>query len=332
VDRHTVARGDALLTPHAWLATSTVDVTADAELPTRLVVHVGAAAIAAHVRPLGTTAARLSLARPLPLRVGDRLLLRDPGRHQVVGGATVLDVRPPALSRRGAARSRAAELETGPARPRGFVRGADLRAMGLGVTGEPLAEDWYADDRTLGDLVTRLRTEFDAWKGPLEAGVPTEAVRQHLGLPDPVLVAPLARAAGLRTAGGRVQRPGSDALPAALDAALHEIESDLRDAPFAAPDANRLDQLGLGARQLAAAVRAGRLVKVADGIVLLPGALEQAAARLVCLPQPFTLSQARQELGTSRRVAVPLLELLDREGLTRRLPDSTRVAVVDHTA
>jgi selenocysteine-specific elongation factor len=332
VDRHTVARGDALLTPHAWLVTSTVDVTAGAELPTRLVVHVGAAAIAAHVRPLGTTAARLSLAQPLPLRVGDRLLLRDPGRHQVVGGATVLDVRPPALSRRGAARSRGAELETGPARPRGFVRGADLRAMGLGVTGEPLAEDWYADDRTLGDLITRLRTEFDAWKGPLESGVPTEAVRQHLGLPDPVLVAPLARAAGLRTAGGRVQRPGSDALPPALDAALHEIEADLRDAPFAAPDANRLAQLGLGARQLAAAVRAGRLVKVADGIVLLPGALEQAAARLVRLPQPFTLSQARQELGTSRRVAVPLLELLDREGLTRRLPDSTRVAVVDHTA
>jgi selenocysteine-specific elongation factor len=204
--------------------------------------------------------------------------------------------------------------------------------MGLGVTGEPVTEDWYADDRTLGDLITRLRTEFDTWKGPLESGVPTEAVRQHLGLPDPVLVAPLARAAGLRTAGGRVQRPGSDALPPALDAALHEIEADLRDAPFAAPDANRLAQLGLGARQLAAAVRAGRLVKVADGIVLLPGALEQAAARLVRLPQPFTLSQARQELGTSRRVAVPLLELLDREGLTRRLPDSTRVAVVDHTA
>jgi selenocysteine-specific elongation factor len=42
------------------------------------------------------------------------------------------------------------------------------------------------------------------------------------------------------------------------------------------------------------------------------------------LPQPFTLSEARQALGTTRRVAVPLLEFLDRRGLTRRLPDDRR--------
>ncbi|MGH3660039.1 MAG: SelB C-terminal domain-containing protein, partial [Micromonosporaceae bacterium] len=34
-------------------------------------------------------------------------------------------------------------------------------------------------------------------------------------------------------------------------------------------------------------------------------------------------------LGTTRRVAVPLLELLDRQGLTRRLPDDRRVVVSD---
>jgi selenocysteine-specific elongation factor len=45
---------------------------------------------------------------------------------------------------------------------------------------------------------------------------------------------------------------------------------------------------------------------------------------LAGLPQPFTLSQARQALGTTRRVAVPLLELLDARGLTRRRPDATR--------
>jgi selenocysteine-specific elongation factor len=39
------------------------------------------------------------------------------------------------------------------------------------------------------------------------------------------------------------------------------------------------------------------------------------------------LSTARQALDTSRRVAVPLLELLDQKGVTRRLPDDTRVVV-----
>ena len=45
---------------------------------------------------------------------------------------------------------------------------------------------------------------------------------------------------------------------------------------------------------------------------------------LAGLPQPFTLSEARRALGTTRRVAVPLLELLDRRGLTERLPDDRR--------
>ena len=46
--------------------------------------------------------------------------------------------------------------------------------------------------------------------------------------------------------------------------------------------------------------------------------------RLAELAQPFTLSQARQAWGTSRRVAVPLAEWLDARGITVRLPDNTR--------
>ena len=42
------------------------------------------------------------------------------------------------------------------------------------------------------------------------------------------------------------------------------------------------------------------------------------------LEQPFTLSAARQALGTTRRVAVPLLEHLDSRGWTRRVDGSLR--------
>jgi selenocysteine-specific elongation factor len=42
------------------------------------------------------------------------------------------------------------------------------------------------------------------------------------------------------------------------------------------------------------------------------------------LPQPFTTSQARQALATSRRVAIPLLEYLDRARVTERLPGDLR--------
>ena len=113
-------------------------------------------------------------------------------------------------------------------------------------------------------------------------------------------------------------------LPAELAEAVAAVRVDLAAAPFAAPDADRLGELGLGRAELAAATRVGALLKVADGVYLLPGADRAAAAVLAALPQPFTLSKARQALGTSRRVAVPLLGLLDRGGLTERLPDDRR--------
>jgi len=55
--------------------------------------------------------------------------------------------------------------------------------------------------------------------------------------------------------------------------------------------------------------------------VLAPGAQVQATQILAGLPQPFTTAEARQALGTTRRVAIPLLEYLDRSGITQRLPD-----------
>jgi selenocysteine-specific elongation factor len=69
------------------------------------------------------------------------------------------------------------------------------------------------------------------------------------------------------------------------------------------------------------AVAAGRLVRIGPDVVLLPTAPALARRILSALPQPFTTSEARQALGTTRRIAVPLLEHLDALGWTRRLAD-----------
>ncbi|MFJ6956411.1 selenocysteine-specific translation elongation factor, partial [Micromonospora aurantiaca (nom. illeg.)] len=112
--RDRVGRGDALLTPGRFGRTDLLDVRLSgdpaADLPATLTLHVGSAAVPARVRPLGPDTVRLRLARPLPLLIGDRALLRDPGRHHVAGGVTVLDVDPPPLRRRGAAAARTAVL------------------------------------------------------------------------------------------------------------------------------------------------------------------------------------------------------------------------------
>jgi selenocysteine-specific elongation factor len=326
-----VGRGDALLTPGAYGSAALVDLRVHGDpvrdLPAALTLHIGSAAVAAAVRPLGADTARVRLARPLPLRIGDRGLLRDPGRRHVAGGVTVLDVRPPALRRRGAAAARGAELSTMDGRPdlggelrrRRVVHADELRRMGVLVAGP----GWLVDDGHRAELRTRLGAETDrhAREHPLEPGAPVEALRRRLDLPDRALVDELAAEAGLTVHNGRISR-GAVGLPAPVSAALVTLAAEL--GPFQAPETHRLRALGLGPRELAAAVRAGVLETVADGVFLLPGAVERAAAALAAVPQPFTLSEARRALDTSRRVAVPLLELLDRRGVTRRRPDDRR--------
>ncbi|WP_086824842.1 selenocysteine-specific translation elongation factor [Allokutzneria sp. NRRL B-24872] len=314
VDRDAVRRGDALLTPNRWLLSSTVDVLAR-DLPTQVMLHIGSAAVPARVRPLGTDAARLTLSRALPLRIGDRVLLRG----STIVGASVADLDPPALTRRGAARARAAELASPldlQMRQRKFVHRDRLRAMGLPHDGP----EWRADPEHWARLVERLRSEVDGWP-PLDPGMPVAVALQRLNMPA-ALVGDLATEAGLFVVGGRIQRSRAVSLPARVEAALEVLARELRAEPFSAPDAHRLAELKLGQKELAAAVRAGRLIKIAEGVVLLPDALGLARRALARLEQPFTASQARQALGSTRRVVVPLLEALNRAGVTERLDGS----------
>ncbi|MGY3518986.1 selenocysteine-specific translation elongation factor [Micromonospora sp. PTRAS2] len=340
VSRDRLGRGEALLTPGRFGRTDLLDVRVTgepaADLPATLTLHVGSAAVPARVRPLGIDTVRLRLARPLPLLVGDRALLRDPGRHLIAGGVTVLDVAPPPLTRRGAAAARGrvlADLDgrpdlAGELRRRALARVGELTRMGVPVTAAPVAGDWLADPEHWRSLAARLTAETTRYAAahPLEAGVPVDVLRHRLGLPDRALVEALVRPP-LRVAGGRVTASAGDALPEPVARAVARVRAEYADRPFQAPEAHRLAEWGLGPRELGAAVRAGALLRLADTVVLLPGAVDAAARVLAGLPQPFTLSAARQALDTTRRVAVPLLELLDRRGVTRRLPDDARSVV-----
>jgi selenocysteine-specific elongation factor len=113
-------------------------------------------------------------------------------------------------------------------------------------------------------------------------------------------------------------------LPPTIARAVQAVLDDLAGDPFAAPDSERLRALGLDAKALATAARVGLVLRVAEMVVLAPDAAREAAQRLTELDQPFTTSQARQALGTSRRVAIPLLEYLDRARVTERLPGDLR--------
>ncbi|MDN5685823.1 MAG: selenocysteine-specific translation elongation factor [Brachybacterium sp.] len=335
-----IGRGDALLTPGTWTRTGVLDVrrmSGDGfeSAPAQLMVHLGTATVAARVRPLGADHARFTLDRPLPLTVGDRLVLRATSSRAVRGGALVLDLDPPRLDRRGDGRRRALTLTAMSARGdaaaevarRGAMREDTLVRAGIVVPAqlpETLARhgSWLVDAPALQSWSARLRelVAADRDADALSPGLPRKAAADALELPHPDLLAPVLEAAGLHQVTGRIRETADADSLGPAEPAVRRLEQRLGAHPFVAPEADELVVLGLGPRELAAAARQRRLLRLPGEVILLPTAPALAMRELAALPQPFTTSQARQALGTTRRIAIPLLEHLDARGWTRR-PD-----------
>ena len=322
-----------LVTPDAYESAAVVDVRllGEGRVPERPVLHVGATSLGVRARPLGDDLVRLTLPHALPLRIGDRALLRDPGSRQLWGVRVLDPVAPLLPRRRGAAAGRAKDLAAvdgsvaAEVERRGVVRASVLRrlgARGLPQSGGLVSGDWLvsaAQVRTWRSSVADRLAELSTGSRP---SVPVAQVSRSVGLPDEALLAALLPS-GWRLDGGSVS-PLSASLPARLAAALDSVVARLRAAPFDAPSVDDLRALGLSSPDLALLARGGYLLRVADNIVLLPGADNAAVELLASLPQPFTTSEARTALGTSRRVVLPLLAYLDKTARTVRLPDDRR--------
>ncbi|MFC7640353.1 SelB C-terminal domain-containing protein [Streptosporangium lutulentum] len=346
-------RGQALVTPGAWTDTALIDVRISPagatgpggrggddrppltahDLPRRLTAHIGSAAVVCEVRPLGGEIVRLRLATPLPLHVGDVLLLRDPGRERgevrVLAGASVLDVRPPALRRRGAARNA----------PPGWRRPGRTRPSCWARTGccvRVICWRWGAPPGKTGvrRLARRPGVLVGAGGAARRGGATSRrgasAGAWNAGRGGPPRAGPARSAAGRGAREGtagrgrradrvralRAARAGGPGRRAARRGAVR--------ASLPGPGGRTAGRAGTGSAGAGGGRTGGGLLRVAEGIVLLPGADVRAAEVLARLPQPFTVSQARQALDTSRRVAVPLLEHLDRRGITERVDEIHR--------
>ncbi|UNK47558.1 selenocysteine-specific translation elongation factor [Arthrobacter sulfonylureivorans] len=342
-----VHRGDVLLSEDSWPVVDTIDVrrtmgTPFGDVPRELIAHIGTAAAPCRLRSFDGDHARLAFDRQLPLELGDRLVLRTTDSRTVLAGVQILDVDPPALKRRGDSAKRAQSLAVMPpdgdalieVARRGAVRVSQLRRMGVSSLGKVPDQvqafgHWWVHQPVFEAWQRRLRLSVEelAQKDPLSAGLSRGAARELLGPEGEALLDAVVREAGLEHDGGFIRLPGTRSDLGPAEAAVRAVESGLSTQPFAAPEAHDLKDLGLGERELAAAQRSGRLLRLAGGVVLLPQAPAMAMRELARLPQPFTTSEARQSLGTTRRVAVPLLEHLDALGWTRRLDSGRRTLV-----
>jgi selenocysteine-specific elongation factor len=113
-------------------------------------------------------------------------------------------------------------------------------------------------------------------------------------------------------------------LPARLQPVGGKIRAALLQKPFDPPPRREIE-LERGAQHvLRFLIESGEVIEVGSDVVLLRENFERMRARItefISKNGPATVSDLRQALESSRRIMVPLLEQLDREGVTRRVGD-----------
>jgi selenocysteine-specific elongation factor len=117
--------------------------------------------------------------------------------------------------------------------------------------------------------------------------------------------------------------PPMEVAPPALPDSALALEERLRAAGHEPPNAADLDPADLAALRAA-----GRAVRVGRAMYAHPEALAVVRAKVqdvIAADGAITLARLRDELQTSRRFAQALLEHLDAERVTKRLPDDSRV-------
>ena len=302
VERHELARGDALVTPGAFVTSYRLDVRLEAitDVPAAVSVHHGTSQIAARVVRADDSRAQLRLAAPVVAARGDRFVLRG---ETTVGGGVVLDPAPP----RSVDAGRLAVAETGDASALVHepvpARALEVRGFSVGALAQ--ADGWVFAPEWLEDLRAELRRRI-AETDPIDPGVAPPSA------PWAEAVVPLI---GLERRGAKLYEPGAAAVVDEHSAT--ELESALELAGYEPVQVERALAGLLEAR--------GRLVLVGDGSAIGPAAYASARDTLVAECETagsITLARFRDLLGSSRRPAQLLLERFDADGLTRRVGDA----------
>lgn len=292
-------------------------------------VHVGTSEVGARltllepIAPGARGVVRLRLDAPLPVRAGDRCIVRDTGRRLIVAGGRILDPSPRgSIAERGeAVRALAAaeDLVGALVDDRGCLPVAELAALagsdaiegrGIVLDDQRVSPAWFETSRDR--LLAQLAAFHD--EAPVAAGLPSEDARGTIGLPERAFRAFLAAVPEIVDDGVTIRlahhvpdEEGTRALRAAIAATgMHAADRRALEAEH-------------GRDAIATLMRSGGAVALGDRLLLEAGVHEAAMRTVLTLLDqgPQTTSALREALGTSRKVALPFLEALDRAGITR---------------
>ncbi len=309
--------------------------------------------------PGGSAYAQLRLEGPLVAARGDRAIVRSYSPSATIGGATVLDPSPARRQRLSAQDSeRLHAMEQGPladslailtressfaglqpaaaalrlnAEPAQIEAAFDAKRMVRAKDGRYLArEEWSS---ALGRLLDAVRSYAEEHR--LRHGAPKGEIKSRLlgaveGVVFDEALETLVTEGTLVVSGDRIRLPdGGPTLTTEQSRAIDRLEAKLGGKGFQVPDlseALREVPAGLDSGELVRhMVEAGRAVRVTSEI-LYPQSLwaeieKRVRAHFTQRPS-LTMAEFKDLLQVSRKYAVPVLEHLDRTGLTRREGDA----------
>jgi len=342
IDHHDVSRGAMLGTPDAWSTTrrflASIDTARYVEEPLTAKgafhLHLGSGARPVRLRPvdgtgiLGSSYALLSIDEPIAVKMGDRFIIREVGRRQVVAGGRVLDPEPAGRGRDASATgpALATVLDHSPAEMATAllqVRGSDeietiAHHTGGGTPTGLLAGRLAISSDTTDDLIGRISHEVQTFHGdnPLRPGLPKADLASRLGVSVTTLDALITRSPDVRDEGPVVTATTfSPTLGLAEEAARTAVIATLERAGLTVP---RVQDLAIDRELLHALLRRGDLIQVSEDLVFLPAHIDTIRSGLTDLPNPFTVAEFRDHFRISRKYAVPLLEWFDAAAMTRR--------------
>jgi selenocysteine-specific elongation factor len=324
------------------------------------IAHLGQKQIA----PGQTSLAQLRLSDPLLLLPGDRFIIRQFSPVVTIGGGVVLDASPLArkttqpgriqflermdrgapeevLAARIERRGReglaiaAAIAETGWARDRLAACAAQLAARQNIVRAGDLLLSRASFQTASSDALAAVTAFHNS--NPLVEGIGRETLRERLDLGPEVFAAVLeglVRERKLAIAGEQVRLPGRGVMMKDDEAESKKIiESAFASAGLKVPALQdvlgglKLDK-ARAQKIVTLLLRDKVLVKISEDLVFHQSALQELRRQIAtykATAQKIDVGKFKELTGITRKYAIPLLEYLDRERVTRRVGDAREI-------
>jgi selenocysteine-specific elongation factor len=294
-------------------------------------VHLGSGDWPVQLRAIDDQTALIDFEDPIATVVGERFIVRDAGRRAVVAGGRVLHPFPPRRRRHavGAAHVMRPHVEGSPdelasallstlgTAPLALL--AEGSGGGVPTTAVVAGALAVTPDRIASATVRAVSAaRAHHHEHPLRDGIPKAELADAAGIPAAFIDHLIDGEDHLEAIGSAVAADGHrPQLTDAHEAQWKAARATLLTAGFGPPRASEL----IEDQELAhALIRRGDLVQV-DEFLYLAETLGGLGEALATLDAPFTVSEAKDALGISRKHAVPLMEWCDATALTKRSGD-----------